>query len=140
KKPFNQLYYAQSKLKAEKYLLTQESNTKVKILNPTFMIGAFDSKPSSGKIILMGMNKKFIFYPPGGKNFVAVKDVVRAITTRVGNRTTKVKYLIAGATLSYKDFFSKLTHTTHQKSFLIPIPLLLPLALGIIGNGLRKLN
>jgi len=140
KKPFNQLYYAQSKLKAEKYLLTQESNTKVKILNPTFMIGAFDNKPSSGKIILMGMNKKFIFYPPGGKNFVAVKDVVNAITKSFENGTEKEKYLIAGENLSYRDFFSKLTHITQQKSFLIPIPKLLLLALGIIGNGLRKLN
>lgn len=140
KKPFNRLHYAQSKLKTEKYLQAQECSTKIKILNPTFMIGAYDSKPSSGKIILMGMNKKFIFYPPGGKNFVAVKDVAKAIVKSFEKGTEKEKYLIAGENLSYRDFFKQLNHIAQQKSILIPIPKLLLLTLGLIGNGLRRFN
>ena len=43
------------------------------------MLGAYDTKPSSGKIILMGLNKKLLFHPPGGKNFVHVRDVAKGL-------------------------------------------------------------
>ena len=39
------------------------------------MIGAFDTKPSSGRIILFGLKIRLVVCPPGGKNFVHVKDV-----------------------------------------------------------------
>lgn len=137
RKPFNELYYAQSKLKAEKYLQSRETEMNIKILNPTFMIGPYDSKPSSGKIILMNLEKRLIFYPPGGKNFVPVKDVVNAVLKSFNNGTTKEKYLIAGNNLSYKAFFKKIIHSNQQRTILIPIPKNLLLTLGVLGNCLR---
>src|SRR5690606_20062376 len=79
KAPFTKSWYALSKFEAEQYLLTHNKDMELNIINPTFMIGGYDSKPSSGKIILMGWKKELIFYPCGGKNFVAVKDVSQAI-------------------------------------------------------------
>ncbi|SFI76271.1 NAD dependent epimerase/dehydratase family protein [Myroides guanonis] len=137
KEPFDKLYYAQSKLKAEEYLLSHQTKIGVTILNPTFMIGPYDSKPSSGKIILMGMNKRWVFYPPGGKNFVAVNDVVDAIFKSFNAKSKREKYLIAGENLSYKAFFKKLNHNTKQRTVLIPIPKILLLSLGVFGNFLR---
>ncbi len=137
KEPFNKLYYAQSKLKAEEYLLSRETKTEVTILNPTFMIGPYDSKPSSGRIILMGLNKRWLFYPPGGKNFVPVKDVVEAVLKSFITGTKSEKYLIGGENLSYKAFFKKLNHNTQQQTVLIPIPKNLLLILGVFGNCLR---
>lgn len=139
-KPFAKLFYAQSKLQAEKYLLTQNKEIQVKILNPTFMIGAYDSKPSSGKIILMGLKKRIVFYPPGGKNFVPVKDVVNAIINAFHKGTSGEKYLIAGTNLSYKTFFKELRSISNQKQILIPIPKFLLLTVGTFGSFMRKLN
>lgn len=139
-KPFTKLFYAQSKLQAEKYLLTQNKEIQVKILNPTFMIGAYDSKPSSGKIILMGLKKSIVFYPPGGKNFVPVKDVVNAVMNAFHKGTSGEKYLIAGTNLSYKTFFMELRNITNQKQVLIPIPKLLLLTVGTFGSFMQKLN
>ena len=139
-KPFTKLFYAQSKLQAEKYLLTQNKEIRVKILNPTFMIGAYDSKPSSGKIILMGLKKSIVFYPPGGKNFVPVKDVVNAVMNAFHKGTSGEKYLIAGTNLSYKTFFMELRNITNQKQVLIPIPKLLLLTVGTFGSFMQKLN
>ena len=139
-KPFTKLFYAQSKLQAEKYLLTQNKEIQIKILNPTFMIGAYDSKPSSGKIILMGLKKRIVFYPPGGKNFVPVKDVVNAIINAFHKGTSGEKYLIAGTNLSYKTFFKELRNITTQKQILIPIPKFLLLTVGSFGSFMRKLN
>lgn len=139
-KPFAKLFYAQSKLQAEKYLLTQNKEIQIKILNPTFMIGAYDSKPSSGKIILMGLKKRIVFYPPGGKNFVSVKDVVNAIMNAFHKGTSGEKYLIAGTNLSYKTFFKELRSVTNQKQILIPIPKFLLLTVGTFGSFMQKLN
>lgn len=139
-KPFAKLFYAQSKLQAEKYLLTQNKEIQIKILNPTFMIGAYDSKPSSGKIILMGLKKRIVFYPPGGKNFVPVKDVVNAIMNAFHKGTSGEKYLIAGTNLSYKTFFKELRSVTNQKQILIPIPKFLLLTVGTFGSFMQKLN
>jgi len=139
-KPFTKLFYAQSKLQAEKYLLTQNKEIQIKILNPTFMIGAYDSKPSSGKIILMGLKKRIVFYPPGGKNFVPVKDVVNAIINAFHKGTSGEKYLIAGTNLSYKTFFKELRSISNQKQILVPIPKFLLLTVGTFGSFMRKLN
>ena len=139
-KPFTNLFYAQSKLNAEKYLLTQNKGIQVKILNPTFMIGAFDSKPSSGKIILMGLKKRIVFYPPGGKNFVPVKDVANAIINAFHKGSPGEKYLICGTNLSYKTFFKELRSITNQKQLLLPIPKFLLMFMGFTGNILRLMK
>ncbi|PZU03974.1 MAG: dihydroflavonol 4-reductase, partial [Chryseobacterium sp.] len=73
KYPFNESFYAKSKLEAENFLL-ENNKAKVIIVNPTFMIGAYDNKPSSGKIIFWVWKKKLVFYPKGGKNFVNAED------------------------------------------------------------------
>lgn len=140
KSPFSDLFYAQSKLKAEKYLQENQDGIVLKILNPTFMIGSYDSKPSSGKIILMGLNKKILFYPPGGKNFVSVKDVVSAVISSFKFGNSGEKYLIAGENLSYKQFFLKLNRISNQKQVLLPFPKIVLIAMGYLGNLFRKLR
>ena len=138
KPPFSRLFYAQSKKKAEDYLLSRCCAVQVKIINPTFMIGPYDSKPSSGKIILMGLHKKWIPYPPGGKNFVAVKDVVKGIINSFDRGRSGEKYLLAGENLSYRSFFQRLNRNARQQAVLIPVPGLLLQLLGRAGTVLRR--
>jgi len=102
--PFDKSLYAKSKLAAEDFLMGTANKMKVTILNPTFMLGAYDSKPSSGKIILMGWNKRIVAYPPGGKNFVYVKDVAQAALLCIEKGGDREKYLITGENLSYRYF------------------------------------
>lgn len=138
--PFNQSFYAKSKLEAECYLLQNKHKMAVVIINPTFMLGAYDSKPSSGKIILFGMQKKVIFYPPGGKNFVHVKDVANAIIKSFTHGKSGDKYLIANENLSYKTFFEKLNMIYGQTPVMVKIPKFLLLTLGYIGDFLKFFN
>lgn len=138
KQPFTKHFYAQTKLKAEQDLIAAAKQIECIILNPTFMIGSEDSKPSSGKLLLMGLDKKVVFYPPGGKNFVPVTDVVQAIIHSFDKGKSGEKYLIAGDNLSYKEFFKKLQILTDNTSqLLIPVSKLVMLFLGVIGDLLR---
>jgi len=138
--PFSASFYAQSKLKTENYLLQNNDKIEVIILNPTFMLGAFDTNPGSGRIILMGWKRKIIFYPPGGKNFVHVKDVSQSIINSLYKGKNGEKYLVANENLIYSDFFRKLTKLTNRKPVMVKIPKPFLLAMGYVGNVFRKLN
>ncbi|MBP0905026.1 NAD-dependent epimerase/dehydratase family protein [Mariniflexile gromovii] len=137
KSPFKFSFYAKSKLDAENDLLKKKDNIKLIIINPTFMLGPFDTKPSSGKIIFMGWKKKIIFFPPGGKNFVYVKDVSKGIISSLHNGKSGEKYLIANENLSFKDFFKKLNHLENQNSLMIKIPRKILIGIGYLGDILR---
>ena len=138
--PFDNSLYTKSKLEAENYLLQNNDKIEVIIINPSFMLGPYDSKPSSGKIILMAWKKKIIFYPSGGKNFVHVKDASAGIINSLEKGKNGEKYLIANENLSYAEFFSKLNHLTNQNPIMIKIPKQLLIALGYFGDFLRMLN
>lgn len=135
--PFTKLNYALSKKEAEAYLQMRSHLLDVVILHPTFLIGALDSKPSSGRLILAGLGKKWIFYPPGGKNIVYVKDVVQAILQSFTHGRTGESYLVCGDNMSFKEFFRILCHLSGQKSRLIPVPRFLLRIVGFIGDTIR---
>ncbi|REC61537.1 dihydroflavonol 4-reductase [Chryseobacterium pennae] len=140
KYPFTDSFYAQSKLNAENYLLENRRNTEVVILNPAFMIGAYDVKPSSGKLIFWAWKKKMIFYPKGGKNFVHAEDAADGVILAIEKGKDKERYLLANENLSYKDFFRKINRITEQKPIMIPIPNIILSILGWIGDRLRMFN
>ena len=137
KPPFSASFYAKSKLEAENYLLQNNDKIEVIIINPCFMLGAYDTKPSSGKIILMGWKKKIVFHPSGGKNFVHVKDVSKAIIKSLSKGKNGEKYLVANENLTYAEFYKKLNCISNQSPIMIKIPKSLLLILGYIGDILR---
>lgn len=138
--PFTKSMYAKSKLETENFLLEQKGKMDVIVLNPTFMLGPYDHKPSSGKIILMGLNKKILFYPPGGKNFVHVKNVSSGIIHSIKAAKSGEKYLIAGENLSYKAFFKKLNYIADQNPLMIRIPKIILIIFGFVGDVFRYFN
>ncbi len=105
--PFSKSFYARSKAEAEKIFIeaSRMPGRHVIIINPTFIIGAYDTKPSSGKLILLGYKKRFMFVPKGGKNFVAVSDVASAICNALTLGKNGERYLAAGVNLSFKVFY-----------------------------------
>ena len=110
------------------------------IVNPTFMLGAYDTKPSSGKIILMAWRKKMVFYPPGGKNFVHVEDVAKGILMAIYKGRNGDKYILSNENLSFRDFFQKVNQNSRQKPLMIRLPAPLLNVLGHVGDVFRYLN
>ena len=116
--------YMISKFIAQKLVLDESRRTGFPaiVVNPTFMLGKFDAKPSSGQIILMALRNPFLICPPGGKNFVHVKDVARGIVNAIKLGKTGECYLMANENLSYREFFEKLGKTLHITQKYIPLP------------------
>lgn len=140
KAPFDKSLYALSKLEAQNEVLnlgSKNQNIKVVNVNPTFMIGKYDTKPSSGRIVLSAYKKKVIFYPPGGKSFINVKDAAQTITKSISLGKHGESYLLSGENLSYKQFYEKVNKGLNQNSKFVKIPRLLLIAVGYIGSFIR---
>ena len=140
KSPYDQSFYAVSKLEAEERILQYSDRINIIITNPTFMLGAYDTKPSSGRIILMGLNNKIIFYPPGGKNFVNVRDAAKGLISCLEFGKNGEKYLLSGENMSYRDFFIKLNALQKRNPIMVNIPKSILMLLGYVGEVLRKLK
>ncbi|MFV0483947.1 MAG: NAD-dependent epimerase/dehydratase family protein [Bacteroidales bacterium] len=140
KYPFTKSNYAISKTKVQALVDKEADNIDLITISPTFMIGAYDSKPSSGKIILMVLNKKIVFYPSGGKNFVHVKDVSLAAVKALKQGQRGEKYLLANENMCYRDFFRLVAKRNNQKTSFINVPRPILLLAGMIGSGIRCLG
>lgn len=133
-------HYAKSKMEAEEILFAIASPIKICLVHPTFMIGKYDTKPSSGKIIKWMYGNKIVFYPPGGKNFVSANKVSQWAVKLIRVGKNKTSYLIAGTNLSYKEFFKKAIKATGQKSILVKLPSIFLFIIGMLSEVAQSLH
>ena len=112
------LDYMDSKYKAQKIILEEVANGSLDavVVNPTFMIGPYDSRPSSGEMLLGIYFKKVPGYTLGGKNFVAVKDVATAIANAITMGKKGECYILGNENLSYQAAFDKISKIAQVKS------------------------
>ena len=134
--------YARSKLLAQELVLKAVKAKEIDavVVNPTFMIGPIDHNPHSGRIFNMILSKKFVICPPGGKNFVDVRDAARAIVSAIKNGRSGECYLISGENLTFRDFFLKIILLSGQKTRIISIPRYLLLLFGLWGSIFQYLG
>lgn len=116
----------QAEVEAQKYL---KNGLPLIIVNPSYMFGPWDIKPTSGRMILdIAKGKKFC-YPTGGNNFVDVEDVADGHFLAFKNGKIEERYILGGQNLTYKEIFEKIAHIVRVKS--PGIKILYPLAMGI---------
>lgn len=99
------LDYVDSKLDAQDAVLKAVKDRKLPaiIVNPTFMIGPYDSKPSSGAVILAVAKRELKLIARGGKNWVYVKDVANGICNALDMGRIGEMYILGNENLSYKE-------------------------------------
>ncbi len=118
------LDYIDSKRKAQELVLkaVREKQLPAVIVNPTFMIGPFDSKPSSGSLILALYQKKIPVITTGSKNYIAVKDAAIAISNAIEKGKIGECYILGNHNLSYKEAFTLISEVIGVKppKFMIP--------------------
>ena len=96
--------YVVTKREAEAAVLEEvERGLDAVIVNPVYMIGPWDWKPSSGRMLLEIGAGKGLFAPPGGNDFVDVRDVAFGILAAIERGRTGRRYILGGHPLSYLD-------------------------------------
>ncbi|QGY44284.1 NAD-dependent epimerase/dehydratase family protein [Maribellus comscasis] len=135
------LDYIDSKYYALQLILKSitENNLPATAILPTFMIGAYDSAPGSGKLILNLASGKLKFYTGGGRNFVHVKDVANAIVNSLNTETNGKVYIIGNENMTYREFFNLAAKIIGKPEPKIKIPDWCAKTYGFIGELLSKI-
>ena len=139
-KPFTDSYYARSKRDAEKMLdkvAHDGSGRRIVVVNPSFMVGAYDTKPSSGKLLLAGYKHRWMAVPKGGKNFVHVRDVAEAVVNAVTMGVNGERYLLTGESMTLKEFYELQAEVCGYKQKVLELPDVLVFAAGKVGDMLQ---
>lgn len=132
--------YAMSKYLAQKAVIeATQTGLDAVVVNPTFMIGGFDTKPSSGAIILHVLKEFVVFYPKsGGKNFIYVRDAAVGVVNALEIGKSGKAYLLANQNLDYSTFMRMVAKEANLKRVFVPIPKFLLIAVGRIVSFLDK--
>ena len=95
-----------SKYEAHKLVLQAVSEgLPALIVNPTFMIGPYDSAPSSGAMVLAVYDGKIPFSAPGGRNYICAKDAAVGIANALNRGRIGESYILGNINMTYKEAF-----------------------------------
>jgi dihydroflavonol-4-reductase len=112
--------YAATKREAEAFAISAPVDTVV--VNPAFMIGAFDPKPSSGRLLLPLLRAPIVFYPSrGGNNFVHVRDVVAGTLAAMEKGRRGERYILGGENATYRGLFDRALSVIGRRPMLVPL-------------------
>jgi len=130
------LDYMDSKYEAQQLILkyVKEKQLPAVIVNPTFMLGAYDSKPGSGAMILAVYNRKVPGFSPGGRNYVYVNDVAVAIVNAIEKGNTGECYIAGNRNMDYREAFSLIAEVVGVKPPKIRFPAIVTKIYGALGN------
>ena len=140
--PFDRSPYALSKCESEALLLDYAQahpERRILIMNPGFMLGGWDSKPSSGQLMLAGYRRPVMIAFSGGKSFLHVKDAATAIVNAL-DKGESGRYLLTGRYISLKDFYLLQARVMGYRQKVWELPDWLTLSIGRLGNLLLKLG
>ena len=138
--PFKESFYAQSKLAGEEIVLPaarQHPDWHVVVVNPGFMLGPYDFKPSSGQLLLAGYRKPLMAVPQGGKSFIHVGDAAAAIVNALTLGRHGERYLLTGQNMSLKEFYQLESMVCGYRQRIVTLPNGLVRLAGRIGDLLR---
>jgi len=133
--------YIASKYQAQQRVLQAvRQGTNAVIVNPAFMLGPYDFKPSSGAILQHVLRRGPVFYPgAGGKSFIDVRDAARATVNALTMGQTGHSYLLANESLTYDQFFALAARLSGKKKHLIPVLAPVLRAAGRLGSSGEQL-
>lgn len=141
--PFAEAFYAQSKMEGERLVrqaATRRADDHLVVVNPGFMVGAFDSKPSSGKLLQAAYRRPVMVAPRGGKSFVPVADAAEAVANALTRGRNGSRYLLTGDNLSLAAFYRLQADAMGYRQRVWQLPSWFVAAAGRVGDGLRWLG
>ncbi len=136
------LDYMDSKYEAQVRLLKacKEQGLPAITVNPTFMLGPYDSKPGAGAMILAIYQQKVPGYAVGGRNYIYVKDVAVAVCNGLVQGRVGESYIAGHVNMNYKEAFSTIAQTVGVKAPRIFIPPFVSKCYGFLGSQFAKIT
>lgn len=108
--------YVITKRAAEQVVFDEQARgLDVVIVNPAFMLGPWDWRPSSGRMLLEIARGRGLFAPRGTVSVCDVRDVAAGILAAAGKGQTGRRYILAGQTISYLDAWRLFARVTGSR-------------------------
>jgi len=105
--------YVQTKREAEQLVLQMaERGLDAVVVNPAYMLGPWDWKPSSGRMLLSVSKGWALAAPRGGNNFCDARDVAAGILAAAERGRTGRRYILGGTSLTYREAWSIFAEVT----------------------------
>lgn len=131
--------YHDTKLQAEQLALGWQSLEVVGV-NPDFILGAWDVKPTSGQLVLT-MARRFVpVYPQGGKCFQDAGDCALGHLYAMDRGTPGRRYLLGNENLSYRAFMGIVADVVGQRPPVLPLPTFATALAGRVGSRLQRVD
>jgi dihydroflavonol-4-reductase len=133
--------YIDSKKQAQDLVLdaVKDRSLNAVVLNPTFMIGPYDSKPSSGSMIIALKKGKIPGFTSGAKNYIAVKDAAVAIANSIYLGKKGECYILGNHNLSFKEAFEIMANTIGAQPPKIKLSKTMVMLYGLINSFMARL-
>ncbi len=104
------------------------------IVNPGFMFGPRDVKPSSGRMIVEVVKGRIPGNTPGRNNFVHVADVAAGMIAAAQQGRRGERYILGGDNLSYTEVFARIAKLAGVKPPSISVPRWAASLAGAVGD------
>lgn len=140
--PFCHAPYAISKKAGEDALLdwaATHPGHRIVIVCPGFMVGPYDTKPSSATLLLAAWRKPLMAGPRGGKSFLHVRDAATAIVHAL-EQGDSGRYLLTGESLTLKEFYALQARVCGYRQRFVSLPDGLVRLAGRLGDLLRAMG
>ena len=113
------LDYTKTKLEAQELVVkaAREEGLPALVVCPTFMIGPYDAKPSSGAMVRAIALGQLPALSSGGKNWVAVKDVAVGVCNALSKGNIGESYILGGVNLSFKEAVAMIAEAIGQPKY-----------------------
>jgi len=117
--------YAITKHQAEDLVHGVRDKLDAVIVNPTYMFGPRDARPSSGDMIVKIVKRKVPGWTDGYNNFVDVRDVARGMIGAWQKGRRGERYILGGHDMTYREVFERIAKVAGVKPprFRVPLPL-----------------
>lgn len=124
--------YYDTKLQSEQ-LAAGWNGVEVVIVNPDFILGAWDVKPTSGQSIVTMARRGVPVYPKGGKCFQDADDCAQGHLLAMDRGVPGRRYLLGNENLSYQEFLTLVATVVGKRPPRLPVPDLAIWAAGQVG-------
>lgn len=128
--------YYESKREGER--LTAEAGGV--IVNPDYVLGPWDIKPTSGQLLLTIARRPVPVYPRGGKCFVDAEDCAVGHLLAIERGAPGRRYLLGNHNRSYREFMTACAEAVGRRGPTVPVPNLALTAAGRVGSWLHRVD
>lgn len=134
--------YVVSKREAEQVVLDQvKLGLDGVIVNPGFMVGPWDWKPSSGKMMLTLSKIPILFFTPaGGCSVVDVRDVADGIVSAMTHGRSGERYILAGENMTYLELWRMMANVMNKRPPVKGLSNWLASCVGSVGDLFAKIS